>query len=99
MMVDNNLDVLPNPVSTATSDMSAFPDATSVAGSPDKAKDPNGNAYQAGDRSGYLLYQHDITGDNDRVNSVDYVRIRYTRDTYNVDATGKVTQITKGDYW
>src|SRR5512136_118030 len=41
MMVDNNLSTLPNPVAVATSDMSAFPDATSVGGT-QKLLDPNG---------------------------------------------------------
>ncbi|MDP2730827.1 MAG: type II secretion system protein, partial [Dehalococcoidales bacterium] len=33
MMVDNELSLLPNPVTTSTNNMGAFPDATSVGGS------------------------------------------------------------------
>jgi hypothetical protein len=94
MMADNHLDKLPNPVGTATNDMSAFPDATSVAGSASKAKDPKGNPYQSGDRNGYLLYGHDLTGSNDRAALVNYITWHYTRGTYTVNATGEVTQVT-----
>ncbi len=96
MMAENNLDALPNPTGTATNDMGAFPDATSVAGSPDKAKDPNGNPYHPGDKNGYLLYGHDMTGDSNNTTLVDYMAYRYTKGTYKVDASGEVTQVTTG---
>ncbi len=96
MMVDNNLPRLPNPVVTRTNDMGAFPDASSLCGSIDKFSDPNGNAYQAGDKDGYLLYGHDITADNSTTPTVNYVTRRYTKGTYAVDASGTVTQVTTG---
>lgn len=95
LMVDNNLASLPNPVSTATNNMGAFPDA-SPAGSANKINDPNGNAYSAGDKDGYLLYGHDIIADNAQVNLVNYVNIKMTKGTYTIDASGTVTQVTTG---
>jgi type IV pilus assembly protein PilA len=96
MMTDNGLDTLPNPVSVATSNMSAVPDATSAAGTAAKQYDPNGNAYGAGDKDGYVLYQHDITADNSTANLVNYVATETTKGTYTVDAMGTVTQVTTG---
>ncbi len=96
MMVDNNLTRLANPVVVATNDMGAFPDATSVAGSADKRSDPNGNAYQAGDKNGYILFGHDIIGDNAQTGLVNYITSRYTQGTYSVNAQGTVTQVTTG---
>ncbi len=96
MMVDNNLTSLPNPVAVATNDMSAFPDATSVAGSADKLVDPNGNAYTVGDKGGFILYQHDIIADAAQTGLVNHVATQTTRGTYTVDAQGTVTQMTTG---
>jgi len=95
MMVDNGLWELPNPVTTATNDMGAFPD-TSLCGI-DKVRDKNGNVYVSGkDKDGYVLYQHDITGDGTRLGLVDYVVERYTMGTYIVDSSGTVTQTSAG---
>jgi len=95
LMVDNELWELPNPVTVATNDMSAFPD-TSICGI-DKILDPDGNAYIAGqDKDGYYLYQHDITGDGTTTGLVNYVTTNYTKGTYTVDAYGTVTQVTTG---
>lgn len=96
LMIDNGLSTLPNPVTVATNDMSAFPDATSVAGSADKQTDSNGNSYTASDKNGYILYQHDITTDNAQTGLVNYITVRYTKGTYTVDAYGTVTQVTTG---
>lgn len=96
MMVDNNLTSLPNPVTIATNDMSAFPD-TSVCGA-DKINDWDGNAYQSGDKDGYILYQHDIDADNTQNNLVNYIVSRYTTGTYAADVNGTVTQVTTGEY-
>jgi hypothetical protein len=97
MMLENNLTTLPNPVEMATHDMSAFPDATSVAGTDDKLVDPDGDAYDANDKDGYLLYGHDLYGGDGTDNiTVNYVNQRYTRGTYIVDALGTVTQVTTG---
>jgi len=96
MMVDNKLKFIHNPVNKPTNDMSAFPDATSVAGSKYKRVDPNGNAYTAGDKDGYVLYHHDIIADGSDKTTVNYVTSRYTLGTYTVDVLGKVTQVTTG---
>ena len=96
MMVDNELWELPNPVTVATNDMSAFPD-TSVCGI-DKIQDTEGNAYVRGqDKDGHVLYQHDITADNAPTGLVNYVATQYTEGTYTVDKDGTVTQVTTGD--
>lgn len=96
MMIDNKLKIIHNPVDEPTNDMSAFPDATSIAGSKYKRYDPKGNAYTAGDKDGYVLYQHDIIADGSDKTTVNYVASRYTRGTYTVDILGKVTQVTTG---
>lgn len=96
MMVDNSLTGLPHPVVVATSDMSAFPDATSVC-AVDKLQDPKGNAYVRGsDKDGYVLFQHDIIGDAVQTGLVNYVATRYSIGTYSVDSQGTVTQVTTG---
>ncbi|UCH51036.1 MAG: type II secretion system protein [Chloroflexota bacterium] len=100
MMVDNQISTLPNPITTPTNDMSAFPDATSLAGSPDKKTDLNGNVYiLAGrnpDKNGYVLFGHDMIGGDGQTNLVNYVATRYTSGTYITDDSGKVTQLTTG---
>jgi len=95
MMIDNKLTELPNPVTEPTNDMSAFPDNTSACGV-DKINDWDGNAYQSGDKDGYILYQHDTTADNMQSNLVNYINMQYTSGTYTVDADGTVTQVTPG---
>jgi type IV pilus assembly protein PilA len=95
MMVDNQLSTLPHPVLVATDNMSLFPDATSVCGT-DKLLDPNGNGYGAGDKDGYILFQHDVTADNATTNLVNYVATEITKGTYTVDSLGTVTQVTTG---
>ena len=93
MMVDNELAWLPNPVTVATNDMSAFPDATSVCGI-DKLTDYYGNPYKMNfDKDGYVLYQHDITGDGAQIGLVNYLASQYTTYWYYVDAAGTVTQV------
>ena len=97
MMVDNGLSTLPNPVGTATANMSAFPDATSVGGSANKLKDPNGTSYTSSDKAGYILYQHDIIADgNAATGLVNYVASGTTKGTYTVNAQGTVTQVSNG---
>jgi hypothetical protein len=97
MMVDNQISVLPNPVdTTATDNMSVFPDATSVAGSADKLTDPNGDDYSGTDGDGYILYRHDITADNSTTSTVNYVATQITKGTYTVDESGTVEQVTTG---
>ena len=94
LMIDNELSTLSNPVTVATDDMGAFPD-TSVCGI-DKLFDSYGNPYIRGqDKNGYLLYQHDITGDGASVMLVNYVAADTTKYWYSVDCTGTVTQFTE----
>jgi len=95
MMTDNQLSTLPNPVVVATSDMAAFPDATSAV-TVGKLRDPSGAAYAAGDKNGFILYQHDIIADGAQTGLVNYVATPTTKGTYTVDATGTVTQATTG---
>ena len=101
MMVANSIATLPNPVDgdlTATpprpptATMSAFPDATSVAGSADKSVDPNGTAYTAADDDGYILYGHDETGGGASGPAVNYMRTATTNMFYSADADGTVHQ-------
>jgi prepilin-type N-terminal cleavage/methylation domain-containing protein len=94
MMTDNGLSTLPTAVNvTATDNMSLFPDTTAAAS---KGNDPNGDGYGAGDKAGFILYQHDITGDNATTGLVNYVATETTKGTYTVDALGTVTQVTHG---
>ncbi len=96
MMTDNNIPTLPNPVAVATSDMGAFPDATSAC-TVQKLLDPTGTAYTADDKDGFLLYQHDVIADgDDETGLVNYVATPTTKGTYTVDANGTVTQVTTG---
>ena len=87
---------IPHPVTVPTKDMSAFPDATSVAGSADKQYDRNGAAYGSADKNGYTLYQFDRIADNSQSELYNHSNKKYTRGTYTVDACGRVTQVTTG---
>ena len=98
MMVDNSLTVIPNPVTSATpvNDMGAFPDTTSDDDTnSDKVSDPDGNAYTivtGADLAGYLLFEHDIIGDDAATDLVNYMRQQTTDYYYTVDADGTVHQ-------
>ncbi len=105
MMVDNGLSEIPTPIdfAGATANMSAFPDATTEAGSADKLTDPDGYAYDAAtDGDGYTLFGHDITGGDagdpnpDNGTDVNYVAVATTKGTYWVDSSGTVNQKTHG---
>ena len=97
MMIDNDISTLPNPVTTPSNDMGAFPDEISVAGSIHKQRDPNGNNYVAWfDKSGYVLFRHDMIGGDGQNNLVNYVTKQYTTGTYSVDENGIVKQETTG---
>ena len=102
MMVDNQLSILPHPVAVATDDMTAFPDATSVAASADKLTDPEGYAYEVTtDKNGYILFGHDVTGGaaadpNPDQTDVNYVQTATTNGTYTVNANGTVVQASTG---
>ena len=98
MMTDNGLETLPNPVdTTATDNMSLFPDPTSactVAGQ--KVNDPDGTAYTASDKDGFILYKHDIEADSAVNVTVNYVATEMTKGTNTVDAAGTVVQTLTG---
>jgi len=98
MMTDNQLETLPHPIlqANATRDMGAFPDATSDWTIGGKITDINGDSFGAGDKEGYVLYQHDMTGDTDNSTLVNYVATQTTKGTYSIDAYGTVTQETTG---
>ena len=100
MMVDNEIQTLPVPIAIGarTKDMSAFPDATSVAGSANKLTDIKGYTYVAPptDKNGYILFQHDMTADpdpdTDNTTLTNYVATQTTSYWYWVDSMGTVHQ-------
>ena len=102
MMVDNQLSELPTgfvdgTVIVAIADMSKFPHETAACGTAAKLNDPNGDAYAAGDKNGFVLYQHDIIADGSATTGlVNYVATDTTKGTYYVDALGTVYQETTG---
>ncbi|MFC2011798.1 type II secretion system protein [Chloroflexota bacterium] len=98
MMVDNELALPAGTFVTSgseTNDMTAFPSDAVVA--VDKLTDPDGNTYvdgvdPLGDLDGYVLYGHDITGDDSQTALVNYVATSTTTYWYWVDSSGTVTQ-------
>ena len=106
MMVDNRVPALPNPSAlasgsgtggchTGTNDMTAFPDATSVAGSADKLADPNGAKYTAADKDGYILFGHDRTADGGSTSTRNYIiDVATASFCYQVTADGTMIQYT-----
>ena len=96
MMTDNQLKTLPTPVdTTATDNMSLFPDTTAAAS---RGTDPDGTTYLGTDKVGFILYQHDIVAaDGSSTNgTVNYVVTETTKGTYTVDSSGTVTQVLHG---
>ena len=106
LMVENNLASIPTPATantapctTGTQDMNEYPDSASVPASPQKLSDPNGNddtdgIDPAGDKDGYLLFGHDIIGDDAQGAStlVNYINFDNTTHCYTIDANGTVHQ-------
>lgn len=97
MMADNGLSKIPNPLNykggVATSNMTAFPDATTTA--VDK-----GYTGTANPKAGYLLYQHDrISSDNTTVfKATNYIARRGTQYYYyTCEAAGTVRQFNGSD--
>ncbi len=94
MMVDNEMETLPTPVSAETnrtSNMGAFPD-NSVCGT-GKLTDVLTNPYVVNlDKNGYILYQHDRIADSTSGNLSNYVATATTAYWYTTDAQGTVTQ-------
>jgi len=102
MMVDNELQTLPNPVLDAdaaagiqgTKDMGAFPDtsATAAAGAGDKDYDVLGTPYELADKDGYVLYQHDRIANTSNTTLTNYTATATTSYWYTVDADGTIIQ-------
>jgi len=88
----------------ATNNMAAFPDSTSSATVPaapaaaGKVTDPDGTAYTyggvppVGDKAGYLLYGHDITGDNEQGSLVNYAAMSTGTYYYTCESDGTIRQ-------
>ena len=93
MMTDNELSSLTTPVTVATNDMELFPDTTAAAS---RGNDPDGTAYAAGDKDGFILYQHDIIADAGVTGLVNYLATDETKGTYTADASGTVIQASTG---
>jgi len=96
MMTDNNLKALPTPVEDAadrTRTMTAFPDTT-VIGTKTGMIDPDGDAYDANDKAGFILYQHDLEGGDGSavLKLVNYVAANTTAYWYTVGPSGTVVQ-------
>ena len=96
MMVDNNLSVIPNPVTantapciTGTQDMTAFPDATTL---PATKQTYLAGTAGAADLPGFILFGHDITMDNAAIGLVNYTSSSTATYCYTVTADGRVTQ-------
>lgn len=100
MMADNGLSVIPNAKGytggTGINDMAAFPDETSAV-TVDKVKDPDGAAYRAGDKDGFILYTHDITADNAKTGLVNYIATQKTHYYYTCQSDGTVRQFDGSD--
>ena len=96
MMVDNGISTIPDPATafdtTCTNDMAAFPDTDSAGGSADKLTDPDGTAYTAADKAGYLLYTHDITGGGVATPTINYMTVQTTSNYYAADSGGNIEQ-------
>lgn len=95
MMVDNELSILPNPVSNManrTNDMANFPDH-SICGT-NKVQDVYGNNFNVFfDKNGYILYDHDRLGDGSKsANLTNYVATQTTSYWYTVDSQGTIAQ-------
>ncbi len=106
MMVDNEIQTLPAPVTSSTNDMNAFAEATETL--PAKGADAAfvtaaiANGDITAERLGWLLYGNqivtDVGGDGtydigvDSIAQVNYVATDTTTYYYDVDASGTVTQ-------
>ena len=96
LMTDTGITAIPNPVNeagdVAVTDMTTFPDSTSVGGSADKAADASDVAFTAVDDPGYLLYEHDGTGGGVAGPYVNYVTMTQTTYYYTCESDGTVRQ-------
>ncbi len=83
MMVENGINVLPNPVVEPTQDMGGFPDTLTA---------PEEKGLGAGDKPGYVLYGHDMVADDTAAGTVDYISNPATKWSYTVSPGGMVFQ-------
>jgi len=104
LMVENKLSAIPVPyvavggapdggctVAKGTRTMGRFPDFTST--TTNKLKDPNGALYvYPGDKVGYLLFGHDITGNTSSVLVTNYINFDTATYCYGADTDGTVHQ-------
>ncbi len=104
LMIENKLAAIPNPASgstapceTGTQVMTAYPDTASAAGSADKLRSPSGNLYRGpnGDKNGYVLRGHDLSGDNSSSELVYYLNYDRTRFCYTISSDGTVGQFSE----
>ncbi|MFC1979149.1 type II secretion system protein [Chloroflexota bacterium] len=88
MMLESGIGIIPNPIATETNDMALFPDTTSDDTGADKVLDPNFNAYDfiAGDKEGYVLWDHDNTADGTEATLAKYVQNQTTTYYYLADS-------------
>ncbi len=93
MMVDNSLSTLTTPATVSTNDMTGFPD-TVVIGTKTGMMAPNGIAYDASDKAGFILFGHDVIGGDtsSTTGNVNYVATNSTAYYYDVDSLGTVVQ-------
>ncbi len=83
MMVDNNINTIPNPITIATNDMGAYPDAATPA---------TAKGLSAGEKGGYLLYGHDKVADGETWPTANYISFAKTIWTYTIYKDGTVVQ-------
>ncbi|MSQ22766.1 MAG: hypothetical protein EXR53_05615 [Dehalococcoidia bacterium] len=83
MMTHNQINVIPNPVTVPTNDMTQFPDSSTL---------PARKGLSSGDRPGYVLYRHDNVRNGISEGTVDYIRLPNAKWYYTAVADGTVTQ-------
>jgi hypothetical protein len=81
-MIDNSLRSI-TPVSTATNDMSAFPDTTWS----------NGLRFTAPDSAGLVLFSHDLVKNDGKPGTTEYMSDQFTRCKYLADESGYVSWV------
>ena len=107
MMIDNEIESIPTPSNpksgdTATNVMGSFPDTATAVATANKLADPDGNAYTdgvdpLGDKDGYLLQDHDKSGNDSQAALVDYVAMGTSSLYYTCESDGTVRQWASTD--
>ena len=90
-----NLGNVPPDCTGGVQDLNAFPDVASVAGSADKLTGDNGVTYvdlvdPLGDKNGFILFGHDITGGDAQTALVNYVNFDTTTGWYVSTLNGTI---------